>query len=76
MADRLPVSQDTNNAPESERETAAKQNEPRTSTTLDDPQVDASQVVSLPGVGGIDDAGDIEVDPDELHVPRRPNATK
>lgn len=62
---------DTTNTAKSERDTVAKQNAPDDSRTLDDPEVDASQVRSLPGLGGIDDAGDVEVNPDDLRMPRR-----
>jgi hypothetical protein len=61
----------TTSTAKSERDTVAAQNAPRDSRTLDDPEVDAAQVKSLPGVGGIDDAGDVEVDPGDLHMPHR-----
>ena len=50
----------------------------RTSPGSEDPvpdrvadDVDASQIRAVPGTGGPDDAGDIEVDPDDLNLPGR-----
>ena len=51
---------DTSYSPGSERETAAKQ---------DDPGADV-----LPGTGGPDDSGDLDVPPGELHMPRETKA--
>jgi hypothetical protein len=33
--------------------------------------VDASQIRAVPGTGGPDDAGDVDVDPDDLNLPGR-----
>ncbi|MCU1407496.1 MAG: hypothetical protein JWQ43_3799 [Glaciihabitans sp.] len=38
------------------------------SATLEDPDVDSDDVTVLPGTGGPDDVGDIEVDPSELNL--------
>jgi hypothetical protein len=54
--------------PASETDTQGKQDEPRTSETLDDPDVNSDNVQVLPGTGGPDDVGEIEVDPSELNM--------
>ncbi|ROS48946.1 hypothetical protein [Frigoribacterium sp. PhB24] len=58
----------TGSIPGSERTTAEMQR----STTEDSPAVDADTdldaVQALPGEGGPDDGGDIEVDPDDLNL--------
>ncbi len=60
------VEKDKSYSPSSERETEQTQADPRSSSTLDDPEVDGAAVKSLPGVGGADDAGDIEVDDEAI----------
>jgi len=63
------LKKDVANSPESERETAAKQDSTvGASETVQDADVDGSQVQVLPGTGGPDDVGDIEVDPAELNL--------
>lgn len=63
------VEKDTATSTLSERDTAAKQDSPvESSFTASDPDVDASAISVLPGTGGPDDVGDIEVDPDELNL--------
>lgn len=49
---------DTVNSPSSERETAAKQGQ----------QPAEDEVNVLPGTGGPDDGGDVEVDPADLNL--------
>ncbi|WP_291052607.1 hypothetical protein [Herbiconiux sp.] len=56
------VRKDESYSPASGRETESAQQDPRSSAHLDDPEIDASAVKSVPGEGGPDDAGDIEVD--------------
>lgn len=56
-------------SPGSEDETAAKQADPVPDRVADD--VDASQIRAVPGTGGPDDAGDVDVDPGELNLPGR-----
>jgi hypothetical protein len=60
---------DVSYSPGSETETAAKQRDPLPDGVDDD--IDASQVRAVPGTGGPDDAGDVDVDPDELRLPGR-----
>lgn len=60
---------DTNESPGSEAETAAKQEDPIPAGIDDD--IDRSQIRAVPGTGGPDDFGDIEVDEDDLNTPGR-----
>jgi hypothetical protein len=64
-----PSGKDTLNSPESERETEELQEHSditSTSTTANDPEVDSDAVKVLPGTGGPDDFGDIDIDPETL----------
>lgn len=56
-------------SPGSETETAAKQADPVPDRVAAD--VDGDEVRVVPGTGGPDDAGDVDVDPDELNLPGR-----
>jgi hypothetical protein len=53
-------------APGSERETAVKQNDQSTHA----PDVDTDDVDLLPGTGGPDDSGQVDVDPGEIRRPQ------
>lgn len=64
LSEREQLRKDTSESPGSEQETAAKQQEQRVPA-----DVDANAVRTLPGTGGPDDAGDIEVDPEEINLP-------
>ncbi|MCR2811535.1 hypothetical protein NQ166_09410 [Microbacterium sp. zg.Y1090] len=64
------VRKDMSYSPASETETQRKQEDPLPDT-IDD-EIDADQVVVAPGTGGPDDAGEVEVDPADLHMPGRP----
>ena len=55
---------DVSYSPGSETETAAKQADPLPEGIDDD--IDASRIRAVPGTGGPDDAGDIELGPDEV----------
>lgn len=56
-------------APRSEADTEVMQNTSvLSSETARDPEVDDSQIEVLPGTGGPDDVGDVEVDPAELNL--------
>lgn len=56
---------DTNN-----RDIKAKQAEDvGESEAMDDPGIDESAVDVLPGTGGPDDVGDVDVDPDDINLP-------
>lgn len=58
---------DANNAPNSIESTQELQRDQEGSPALDQ-DIDASAVKTLPGTGGPDDEGDIEVDPDDLNL--------
>ena len=63
--------------PGSESETQERQESPASSRATDDPEIDEGDVNLLPGTGGPDDVGDIEVDPEDLNLPgRRQNPTE
>ncbi|KZX21629.1 hypothetical protein [Rathayibacter tanaceti] len=64
------IEKDISESPGSERETEAKQNEdPAASRT----EVSGSaEVNAVPGTGGPDDVGDVEVDPDEVSLNGKP----
>jgi len=63
------VRKDVSESPGSERETAAKQRDPLPEGV--DDEIDASQIRAVPGTGGPDDVGDVDVDPGELNLPGR-----
>jgi hypothetical protein len=67
LTDPEQTRKDVSYSPGSESETAAKQSDPLPETVDDD--IDASQVRAVPGTGGPDDVGDVEVDPSELNMP-------
>lgn len=63
------IDKDTNESPESEADTKAFQDQSVTeSAALDDPDISEDDVRALPGTGGPDDEGDVDVDPGELHL--------
>ncbi|MDN3494640.1 hypothetical protein QL996_01755 [Planococcus sp. APC 4015] len=63
------VRKDTTYAPGSESETAQKQQDPLPDSIDDD--IDADDVRAVPGTGGPDDVGDVDVDEDDLELPWR-----
>lgn len=60
------VRKDVSYSPSSGRETERAQDQPSSSSHLDDPDIDDEAVNSLPGAGGPDDAGDIDVDDEAI----------
>ncbi len=56
-------------SPSSEAETERKQQDPLPDTIDDD--IDSDDVRVVPGTGGPDDVGDVDVDPADLHMPGR-----
>lgn len=68
------VEKDTSYSPGSERETREAQQiaDPPDNPGADD--VDADEVKVQPGTGGPDDAGDVDIENTELHVPGRDSA--
>lgn len=69
VADRTQRAADTSYSPSSERETDASQHEQRDRADLEEDGIDPSRVVAAPGTGGADDAGDVEPEPGDLHLP-------
>jgi hypothetical protein len=67
MDDAAAREKDANNAPNSIESTKELQRDPEDSPALDQ-DIDPSAVKTLPGTGGPDDEGDIEVDPDDLNL--------
>lgn len=65
---------DTDYSPGSDRDVEALQDDQAGSRALDDPDIDRDAVGVLPGTGDPTDDGDVAVDPDEVHIPRRPDA--
>jgi hypothetical protein len=60
------IDKDRSYSPASEQEQRRAQEDPRSSSTLDDPEVDSGSVKSLPGTGGPDDVGEIDVDEEAI----------
>lgn len=60
---------DTSYSPSSERETEASQTLQRDDDDLRADGIDPSRIVAAPGTGGADDAGDVEPEPGDLHLP-------
>jgi hypothetical protein len=65
---------DTDYSPSSDRDVEALQDDQGGSPAFDDPDIDRSKVKLLPGTGDYDDDGQVEVDPGDVHIPRRPDA--
>jgi hypothetical protein len=61
------VERDTTYSPASETETRERQEDPAESRATADPDIDENDVNVLPGTGGPDDVGDVEVNPDEIN---------
>jgi hypothetical protein len=64
LTDPEQTRKDVSYSPGSETETAAKQPDPLPEGIDDD--IDASRIRAVPGTGGPDDAGDVELGPDEV----------
>jgi hypothetical protein len=64
------VRKDRSYSPASETETAQKQTN-GSPAAANDPDIDEDDVKVEPGMGGPDDVGDVEVDPDDLNLPWR-----
>src|SRR3954447_24832259 len=68
-SDRETIHADTSYSPASETETEQKQADPLPATLDDD--IDERDVRVVPGTGGPDDVGDVDVDPADLNLPFR-----
>lgn len=63
------VRKDMTYSPGSDTETERKQQDPLPDSLDDD--IDADEVRAVPGTGGPDDVGDVDVDPEDLNLPWR-----
>ena len=72
--DNEQTKRDTSYSPASDRETEARQQNPASSDAVDDHDIDTDDVTVLPGTGGPDDSGDVDVDDAELNIPRNPGS--
>jgi hypothetical protein len=64
------VRKDMSYSPASDTETERKQQDPLPDAAAED-DIDTDAVRAVPGTGGPDDTGDVEVDPDDLNLPFR-----
>jgi len=62
------VRKDTTNTPSSDADTHALQTDAVADSPAVDGDVDESDITVLPGTGGPDDVGDVEVDPEDLNM--------
>jgi hypothetical protein len=60
-------------SPSSGRETEEMQHDASSSKALDDPDIDEDRITSLPGTGGPDDVGEIDIEGAEINIPHRTN---
>lgn len=67
LSDTEQTGKDVSYSPSSGRETEQRQAS-SDSAALDDPDIDDDDVNVLPGTGGPDDVGDVDVDPDEIDL--------
>ena len=67
LSDAEQTGKDVSYSPASGRETEQRQASPD-SAALHDPDIDDDDVNVLPGTGGPDDVGDVDVDPDEIDL--------
>jgi hypothetical protein len=61
------VRKDMSYSPASDTDTQRKQEDPLPDTIDDD--IDTDDVRAVPGTGGPDDFGDVDVDPEDLNLP-------
>lgn len=71
LPEREQLNRDTSYSPASEDDMEPLQRHPGQSEALGDPDIDAANVEVLPGTGGPDDEGDVDVDPKDIHIPGR-----
>ncbi len=68
LDDDRQTAKDMSYSPASDTETHEKQVDPDPDSLDDD--IDRDDIAVVPGTGGPDDVGDVEVDPDDLNLPR------
>lgn len=66
LSDDEQTRKDVSYSPGSETETAAKQADPLPDGVDDD--IDESRIRAVPGTGGPDDAGDVDLDPGDVDL--------
>jgi hypothetical protein len=71
LGDDALTRKDQTYSPSSGRETEELQHDAGGSAALDDPEIDSSRVTSLPGTGGPDDVGEIDIEGAEINIPHR-----
>jgi len=64
--DEAVVGKDRSYSPASETEQEQAQATPNESIALEDPEIDSDSVKSLPGAGGPDDVGEVDVDSEAI----------
>ncbi len=69
VSESTQVRNDMTYSPASETETEQKQRDPLPDTIDDD--IDPADIRAVPGTGGPDDVGDVDIDPGELNLPFR-----
>lgn len=68
LSSEADLEKDMSYSPSSERDDDVLEDERVTDSHAVDPDMDSSEILVLPGTGGPDDVGDIEVDPSEFNL--------
>jgi hypothetical protein len=74
LSEQQSLRKDMSYSPASETETASKQADPLPDTV--DSDIDPDDVRAVPGTGGPDDVGDVDVDPEDLNLPGPPQGAR
>lgn len=74
LGDEALTRKDMSYSPASEHDVEHRQAHPQSSAATDDPEVDEDAVELLPGTGGPDDVGEIDVEGEPINMPRRMEA--
>jgi hypothetical protein len=61
---------DVSYSPSSDRETEERQQSPQDSPATADADIDQDAVTALPGTGGPDDDGEVDVEGEPIDIPR------
>jgi hypothetical protein len=68
LSEKENLEKDMSYSPSSERDDDVLEEEAVTDSDAVDGDMDSSEILVLPGTGGPDDVGDIEVDPSEFNL--------
>lgn len=68
LSEKETLEKDMSYSPSSERDDDVLEEEAVTDSDAVDGDMDSSEILVLPGTGGPDDVGDIEVDPSEFNL--------